>query len=163
MPRQLRVLLSLLCAMGAVAYGAWRRHAAAPRAEAPPAASVPAPPATVPSAPSATDPQILSAIARHRSHVWGVATGVVERLLEDDHKGIPHQRFILSLSTGSTVLVEYNLDLSPRIADLALGDTVTVRGEYLWNDQGGMIHWVHHDPSGAPGGGWVQVHGRKYQ
>lgn len=117
---------------------------------------------TAPPTTPATDQTILAAIERHRSEVWGVAAGTVERLLEDDRKGIPHQRFIIRIETGTTILVEYNLDLAPRVP-LEVGDSVVVRGEYHWSEPGGRIHWVHHDPSGAPGGGWLRVRGKLYQ
>jgi hypothetical protein len=113
-------------------------------------------------APPATDRAILAAIERHRSEIWGVAAGTVERVLEDDRKGIPHQRFIIRIETGTTILIEYNLDLAPRVP-LEVGDSVVVRGEYHWSEQGGRIHWVHHDPSGAPGGGWLKVRGKTFQ
>jgi hypothetical protein len=33
------------------------------------------------------------------------------------------------------------------------GDRVAFRGEYVWNAQGGVVHWTHRDPKG--GGGWI--------
>ena len=151
-------IAGLLVVLAVVSYAYGRSRAQ--RAPPPPAAVEPvSPPA--PASP-ATDPAILAAIERHRSEIWGVAAGTVERLLEDDRKGIPHQRFIIRIETGTTILVEYNLDLAPRVP-LEVGDSVVVRGEYHWSELGGRIHWVHHDPSGAPGGGWVKVRGKTFQ
>ena len=149
----------LLVSLAVVSYAFGRSRAQ--RTDPP----TPPPPADTVSraAPPATDPAILAAIERHRSDVWGIAAGTVERLLEDDRKGIPHQQFIIRIETGATILVEYNLDLAPRIAPLEIGDSVVVRGEYHWSELGGRIHWVHHDPSGAPGGGWLRVRGKVYQ
>jgi uncharacterized protein DUF3465 len=111
----------------------------------------------------ASDAAILRAIEQHRSNVWGVAAGTVVRVLPDDRKGNRHQRFLIRLETGATVMADYNIDLAPRIAPLEVGDSVVLRGRYVWNDQGGLMHWLHHDPSGAPGGGWVKARGRVYQ
>lgn len=84
------------------------------------------------------------------------------RLLDDDLRGLRHQRFLVRLETGATVLCEFNIDLSPRISPLEVGDSVVVRGEYVWNEDGGVMRWLHHDPSGGPGGGWVRVRGKEY-
>jgi hypothetical protein len=89
--------------------------------------------------------------------------GVVSRILADDSDGDRHQRFILRLASGQTVLVAHNIDLAPRIADLHEGDTVAFNGEYVWNAKGGVVHWTHHDPSGQHHAGWLKHGGRIYQ
>ncbi len=89
--------------------------------------------------------------------------GIVIKMLSDDLDGSQHQRFILELSSGQTLLVAHNIDLAPRINSLKVGDTVTFYGEYEWNPEGGVIHWTHHDPAGEHIGGWLQHDGRTYQ
>ncbi|HEX5640776.1 MAG TPA: DUF3465 domain-containing protein [Thermoleophilia bacterium] len=89
--------------------------------------------------------------------------GTVERLLADDEKGSRHQRFILRLATGQTLLVAHNIDVAPRIDDLRVGDVVAFRGVYEWSERGGTIHWTHHDPSGDHAAGWLRHGGRAYQ
>ncbi len=90
-------------------------------------------------------------------------SGVVERILADDRDGSPHQRFIIRTSGGLSVLVAHNLDLAPRLDGLAPGDGVTVRGEYEWNDKGGVMHWTHDDPQGRHEAGYIEWRGRRYQ
>ena len=77
------------------------------------------------------------------------------RLLPDDREGSPHQRFLLRVAGGTTVLVAPNVDLAPRIS-LAPGDSVELRGEYEWNAKGGVIHWTHPDPGGRHEDGWIR-------
>lgn len=89
--------------------------------------------------------------------------GVVQRVLADDEDGSRHQRFILRLRSGQTVLVAHNIDLAPRVAGLKAGDAVEFYGEYEWNSQGGVIHWTHHDPQGSHVTGWLEHDGRRYQ
>lgn len=89
--------------------------------------------------------------------------GVVTRLLSDDNKGSRHQRFILRLSSGQTLLVAHNIDLAPRIPGLQVGDTVEYSGEYVWNPKGGVVHWTHRDPDGRHAGGWLKHGGRVYR
>jgi len=146
----------LVIGLGVVVYTALRPHASEVPQSSPLPRSSPLPQ-------FASDAAILRAIAQHRSNVWGVAAGTVVRVLPDDRKGNRHQRFVIRLETGGTLLADYNIDIAPRIAPLEIGDSVVLRGRYVWNEQGGLMHWLHHDPSGAPGGGWVQVRGRIYQ
>jgi len=94
---------------------------------------------------------------------WIEGVGVVERILSDDDRGIRHQRFVLRLDSGQTLLVAHNTDLAPAVAPLAEGDTVRFRGEYRWNREGGVIHWTHHDPSGNAPGGWLIHRGAVYR
>ena len=42
------------------------------------------------------------------------------------------------------------------------GDHVIVHGEYIWNAQGGLIHFTHHDPQGTHEGGYIQDGGTTY-
>jgi hypothetical protein len=112
---------------------------------------------------TAGDSQLIAAIRDRQSDAWVSGEGVVSRILPDDLDGSRHQRFILRLSTGDTVLVAHNIDLAPRVADLKVGATVEFQGEYEWNDSGGVIHWTHHDPAGAHPSGWLRYRGEKYE
>ena len=90
-------------------------------------------------------------------------SGTVIRLLPDDNKGSRHQKFILELSSGQTILVSHNIDLAPSIDDLFNGDKVEFYGVYEWNSKGGVVHWTHRDPNGYHVGGWLKHNGRTYQ
>jgi hypothetical protein len=90
-------------------------------------------------------------------------TGTVIRILSDDNDGSRHQRFILSLADGRTLLIAHNIDLAPRINGIREGDTVEFYGEYASNSRGGVIHWTHHDPQGRHPGGWLRHRGHRYE
>ena len=98
----------------------------------------------------------------HVSDVMLEVDAVVDRELADDNDGRRHQRFIIRLETGRTVLVAHNIDLAPRVP-LRAGDAVIVRGEYEWNERGGVLHWTHHDPDGRHDPGWIEHEDRRYQ
>jgi len=89
--------------------------------------------------------------------------GTVVKVLSDDREAPRHQRFILRLGNGHTLLMAHNIDLAPRVVDLKKGDHVHFRGEYEWNPQGGVIHWTHHDPEGRRPGGWIDHDGVRYE
>ena len=89
--------------------------------------------------------------------------GIVTRLLSDDRTGAAHQRFIVALASGQTILIEHNIDVAPRVQDLQVGDKVGFSGEYVWNEQGGIVHWTHHDPAGRHPAGWIVHNGRDYR
>jgi hypothetical protein len=124
-------------------------------------------PRTVSSPPSGSsasgDQAIASAFASQQSGVQLTGEGVVTRVLPDDNEGGRHQRFILRLASGQTLLVAHNIDVAPRLPRLGPGDSVAFCGEYVWNAQGGLIHWTHHDPSGQHVGGWLKFGGVIYQ
>ncbi|MCB1036311.1 MAG: DUF3465 domain-containing protein [Acidobacteria bacterium] len=101
---------------------------------------------------------VVEAYREHRSGIVVEVSGTVERLLSDDLEGSRHQRFILQLEGGHTVLVSHNIDLSRRVP-LSVGDGVEVRGQYEWNERGGVLHWTHHDPQGHRPGGWIRHRG----
>ncbi len=85
----------------------------------------------------------------------------VERLLADDLEGSRHQRFIVRLDSGRTLLVAHNIDLAPRVP-VEVGDRVEIRGQYEWNERGGVLHWTHHDPQGRRPGGWIRHRGERW-
>lgn len=106
--------------------------------------------------------EIERLFAEGRSDVVVRASGGVARVLADDNKGSRHQRFIFELESGHTVLVAHNIDLAPRVP-LGRGDSVEVKGEYEWTEQGGVLHWTHHDPQRRHEGGWIKHSGETYE
>jgi len=113
--------------------------------------------------PEATGSSVVERLFdERRSDVVVRVEGVVERVLLDDLQGSRHQRFILKLPSGHTVLVAHNLDLAARVP-LARGDRVEVQGEYEWTERGGVLHWTHRDPRGRREGGWIRLRGESYR
>ena len=110
-----------------------------------------------------TDATVQNAYNNRQSDAQVQGEGTVTKILRDDLEGSRHQRFILMLSTGQTLLIAHNIDLAPRIDRLRTGDTVEFYGEYEWNSKGGVIHWTHHDPGGRHIGGWLKHDGKTYK
>lgn len=117
----------------------------------------------VATAQAGTDAILADAYESRRNSLQVEGRGMVSRLLADDNNGSRHQRFILRLGSGQTLLVAHNIDLAPRIDGLEVGDEVAFFGEYEWSDRGGVIHWTHHDPDGSHVGGWLRHDGRTFQ
>ena len=114
--------------------------------------------------PVAQGDRILSdAFKNHRSGVQVSGEGTVVKVLADDTKGDRHQRFILKLASGQTLLIAHNIDIAPRIDSLTVGDTIAFYGVYEWNEKGGVIHWTHHDPNGHHVAGWLKKGEKTYQ
>lgn len=103
------------------------------------------------------------AYANRQSDVQVAGFGIVTRILSDDTTGNQHQRFILRLASGQTLLIAHNIDLAPRINLLREGDRVEFYGEYEWNSKGGVLHWTHNDPKGQHENGWLKHNGSTYQ
>ena len=111
-----------------------------------------------------TGDAILARAFEDRAHDLQVeGGGTVVRALADDTEGGRHQRFVVRLDSGQTVLVAHNIDLAPRVDDLREGDAVAFRGVYEWNAEGGTVHWTHRDPDGSHAPGWLRHGGRTYQ
>ena len=109
------------------------------------------------------DSQIGRAFKNRTSNVQVEGGGVVTRILEDDLAGSRHQRFIVRLGSGQTVLIAHNIDIAPRVAGLKEGDSVRFYGECVWNAECGKVHWTHRDPNGRHVAGWIKHNGRTYQ
>ncbi len=90
-------------------------------------------------------------------------SGKVIKILADDNNGSRHQKFLVRISSGQTLLFAHNIDLAPRINDIEVGDSISFRGEYEYNPKGGIVHWTHRDPDGSHFGGWIKHNGNTYQ
>jgi hypothetical protein len=113
---------------------------------------------------AATDDSAIGRAFKTRtSNVQVEGEGLVTKLLADDLAGSRHQRFIVRLDSGQTILIAHNIDISSRVAELQEGDRIGFYGEYVWNSQGGMVHWTHLDPEGRHVAGWLKHKGRTYQ
>ena len=109
------------------------------------------------------DAAIVSDFNNHQSTVEVTADGTVTRLLPDRTSSTDtHEQFIIKLLSGDlTIDVEHNISIAAR-APVKEGDHVIVHGEYIWNAQGGLIHFTHHDPQGTHEGGYIQDGGTTY-
>lgn len=87
--------------------------------------------------------------------------GRVIKLLPDDVEGDKHQRLILDAGDQQTLLIAHNTDIAKRVP-CGLGDRLSVRGMFEWNDLGGLIHWTHRDPMGVEEGGFVEHRNKRY-
>ena len=124
-------------------------------------ASPPAPPgvaaeASAGAATRAPDDSLARAVADQARDVPVTGRGEVLRLLPDDREGSPHQRILLRVAGGGTVLIAHNLELAPRVSPLAVGDELEFAGDYVWNEKGGVVHWTHPDPQGRHRAGWLR-------
>ncbi|AEA79921.1 hypothetical protein VCLMA_B0280 [Vibrio cholerae LMA3984-4] len=85
----------------------------------------------------ANDAVLQQAYQSQQSDLQVQGLGQVVKVLPDDNDGSRHQKFILKLNSGQTLLVAHNIDLAPRIPNLKVGDSVEFYGEYEWNKKGG--------------------------
>ncbi len=109
------------------------------------------------------DAAIVNDFHNHQSNVEVTADGTVVRLLADRTSSTgTHEQFIIKLSSGDlTIEVEHNISIAKRVP-VKEGDHVIIHGEYVWNVQGGLIHFTHHDPRGTHEGGYILDGGTTY-
>jgi hypothetical protein len=62
------------------------------------------------------DQRLAHAFAEHESDFQVEGAGTVTRLLSDDNGGSRHQRFIVALKTGQTLLIAHNIDLAHELS-----------------------------------------------
>lgn len=112
---------------------------------------------------SASDRKLARAFRKGKSGFHIKCKGRVERKLSDDLIGSRHQRFIVRLDSGQTLLIAHNIDLSRKVRRLRINDRVKIRGEYIWNSQGGLMHYTHRDTNGEGFNGWIKHRGKTYR
>lgn len=106
--------------------------------------------------------EVAAAQNNRQSHVVVTCTLPVKRMLRPDEKGEKHEKFLLQVSNGTTILVAHNTSRAPSVP-LSAGDIVTVHGEYIWNAKGGVIHWTHKSDTPRHEGGYIDFKGQRYQ
>jgi len=106
---------------------------------------------------------IKAAHEQRQSNVQVQGSGRVKAILRDDNDGSRHQKFILVLKNGLSILVAHNIDLASKIPNLKKGDVVEFYGEYEYNPKGGVLHWTHRDPQSRHESGWLKHDGQIYQ
>jgi molybdopterin converting factor small subunit len=109
------------------------------------------------------DQVIADAFEHQQGNIQVEGQGTVLKVLKDDREGLQHQRFILRLANGHSLLIAHNTELAGRVENLKAGDTVAFYGEYEWNPKGGVLHWTHHDPHHHHINGWLKHNGITYQ
>jgi hypothetical protein len=67
----------------------------------------------------------------------------------------------VQLKSRQTLLIAHNIEIADRVP-IGLGDRLSFRGMYEWNDLGGLVHWTHDDPMGIEPGGWVRYRRKNY-
>lgn len=97
---------------------------------------------------------------KNADYVQGRGMTVVQ-LLPDDNQGRPHQKFVVRLSTGQMIVAISNLDMCPHVP-VQVGDLVGLGGQFIWTKDGGIIHWLHHDPRGNRPDGYIEHRGQTY-
>ncbi len=149
----------------AIAIGMYFAYAQRPSGTpAMPVAAAVAPAAeSLPADPAQNGSTLDRAAANHLSNIQVQGNGQVIAVLPDDNDGSRHQRFIVRLDSGQTILIAHNIDLAPRVSSLNAGDAIEFDGEYVWNAKGGVVHWTHHDPAGRHPSGWLKHHGQTIQ
>jgi hypothetical protein len=111
---------------------------------------------------SAQQKEIIEAQANKVRRKQVTVSAHVFRLLPDDLQGIPHQKFLIRLTNNTTVLIAHDTKLAPRVP-LQEGDFVTIHGEYIYNEKGGVLHFTHRSFNGRHEGGWIDLNGMRYQ
>jgi Protein of unknown function (DUF3465) len=112
---------------------------------------------------STSDQALGKAFKNKQSDIQVGGSGEVIKILPDDTQGNRHQKFIIELNSGQTLLIAHNIDIAPRIRNLNVGDHINFYGEYEWNAEGGVVHWTHHDPHSSHESGWINHGGKLYQ
>lgn len=111
-----------------------------------------------------TDISVLASAFTHAtSGIQVLSHGTITRILSDDTSGDRHQRLIVTLSNGQTLLIAHNIDIGTRVPNPVVGTTLIFYGQYEWSTEGGTVHWTHKDPSGAHVNGWLEYRGVRYQ
>lgn len=118
------------------------------------------------SAPEKPDNSLVCKLyAGQGSRTEVLVSGTVARVLgERRGPSGEHEGYLLQLDGGCDLLlrVETNTTLTGPMP-LRRNERVTVKGEYEYSPEGGVLHWTHHDPAGKHVNGYVEAGGTYYR
>lgn len=81
----------------------------------------------------------------------------VIKILPDDKKGLPHQKFVVELSDSRSITIVSNLQMCEKVP-VEINDIVSFGGEYIPTGKfGGLVHWTHFDPSKKRPNGYIEM------
>lgn len=106
---------------------------------------------------------ITRAFQQQQSDIPVQGTGQIIKELAEDNNGSRHQRILIRMPDGLSIMIAHNIDLAPRIEGIQAEQRIEFKGEYAWNPKGGVVHWTHHDPSGRHPDGWLKYQSRTYR
>ncbi len=163
MPKKILALLGV-----ALVFFYLGRYTEQPSAQLPePSVSAQTAPASQDKPPNPSQAQQASTITRafeqQQSDIPVQSSGQIIKALSDDNNGSRHQRILLKLPDGLTILIAHNIDIAERIERPSPGERIEFKGEYAWNAKGGVVHWTHRDPSGRHPDGWLKYQNHTYQ
>ena len=102
---------------------------------------------------------VAAAYRDHRAILWLTVAARVAEVLPDSFGRYQHQRFLMRCPSGQQILIVNDVTVGQRVP-VKTGDRVAAHGEYIWNRQGGLIHFTH-DSAGAEQG-WILRGDRVY-
>jgi len=105
---------------------------------------------------------VEDAFRSRQSSIMAEVTGTVARVLLDDKDDLRNQKFIIRLPNDQSVLVVHDQKAGRRVP-VSVGDTVLVRGEYMWTETGGTLRNTQRDFSPRRLHGWIDHKGDRYQ
>ncbi len=114
--------------------------------------------------PKPDDAVLCSAYKDEASHVEVIVDGSIARILgTQEGRSGEHEGFLLRLASGCalTVRVETNVSITGSIP-LRGGERVTVKGEYEYYPEGGVVHWTHRAFGSHHASGYVEAGDRLY-
>jgi hypothetical protein len=114
--------------------------------------------------PGPNDAAVCAAFQQQLSGVEVIADGTVaQKLGTAQGPSGEHEGFSLRLRSGCalTLRVETNTAFTGPIP-LRVGERVTVKGEFDYDTDGGVIHWTHRAMGSHHQSGYVEAGGRFY-
>lgn len=104
--------------------------------------------------------ELRSIMGNRRSNKPQVyVTGIINEIKSEDHSGLPHQKFNITVDKDLELQIVSNLDFG-RIP-VVVGKKVSICGEFL-RVGSGMVHWTHFDPHGNHPDGFTILDGKFY-
>ena len=117
-------------------------------------------------APSSYNPEpgfkvLADAYLNKESGMVAEIQGRITRLIMDQEEPAREQKFVITAINGQSLLVTHDLSKSEEVP-VAVGDTVMVRGEYVWTEPGGKLVWTTRDAGFGDRHGWIEHKGKRY-